>query len=363
MKNILIIGAGITGLTLARKLAEKNNKITIVEKRGQIGGNCYDFFKDGNYIQKYGPHIFHTNSKIVWDFLNKFTSFNNYKHKVLGFVNGRLINIPFNLNTIKLIFPDRYIYFKNLLIKKFGINNKISIIDLKNEKQKGISELSNYIYKNIFLNYTIKQWDVDPENIDKSVISRVPVFISKDNKYFQDKYQGIPDNGFTKMFKEMIKHPNIILKLNLNYKNIDLNVFDKIYYTGPLDFFFNYKYGKIKYRKIYLKFKKYNKVSYQKVAVINYPNNEKFTRITEFNKFLNIKNTSTIIIEEYPSWNKGFVGYPVLDNDNQIIINKYLQEVDLLKNVKFVGRLAECKYYNMDQAIKKAINIVENEEI
>lgn len=359
-KKILIIGAGISGLTIGRLFAEKENNVLIIDKRNHIGGNCYDEFdENGNYIQKYGPHIFHTNDEIVWDFIKSFSEFNNYEHKVLGEIDENLINIPFNLNSLHSVFKEDYDLLKKRLIEKFGIESKVPILDLKEINSKEFKEIADFVYNKIFLNYTLKQWDLKPEEIDKNVTARVPIFISYDNRYFQDKFQGIPVKGFTKLFENMINHSNIKVKLNLNYKDLDLSLFDEIYYTGPLDAFFSYKFGKIKYRRINLKFEKYNTDSFQINSVINYPNTEKFTRITEFNKFLFIKNSTSIITKEYSSWKEGFMAYPVQSLDNQKIIDMYLDETKKLNNIHFVGRLAECKYYNMDQAIKRGLDLIE----
>jgi len=362
-KNI-IIGAGITGLTLAERLASKGEKVLIMEKRNHIGGNCFDFFdKEGNYIQKYGPHIFHTKYKEVWDYLSKFTEWNNYEHKVIGKVKNKLVPIPFNFESIDILFnKEKAEHLKKILEKEYGLNKKVPILELKKNKNIEIKKLAEFAYENIFLNYTMKQWDLKPEEIDPSVTARVPVMVGYDNRYFQDKYQGIPSEGFTKIFQKMILNPLIEIRLGWDYKKIISNYkYDKLFYTGPLDYYFDYKFGKIKYRKISSKYKRINKTSYQSNSVINYPaKEEKFTRITEFNKFLNIKNHSTIIMKEYPSWKKGFQAYPLKTEKNQKIIDNYLNKTKKLIDVVFIGRLAECKYYNIDEVIKEVFKIIKN---
>jgi UDP-galactopyranose mutase len=356
-KNI-VVGAGITGLTIAERLASKGEEVLIIEKRDHIGGNCYDFLdENGNYVQQYGPHIFHTKLKEVWDYLSQFTEWNDYSHKVVGWINGKLINIPFNLNSIDATFDkEEAEEIKKVLIEEFGKETKIPILDLRKHSNPLIKKLADYVYENVFLNYTMKQWDLKPEEIDPSVTARVPVFISRDNRYFQDPYKGLPKNGFTAMMKKMIENPLIKVKLGEKFKEGKYD-YDRLFYTGPLDEFFDFKFGKIKYRRVDLRFEKHDKSSYQSNSVVNYPNTEDFTRITEFNKFLFIENSSTMIAKEYPSWTDGFQAYPVQTEENKRVISKYLQEGNKLDNVVFAGRLAECKYYNMDQAVKRALEV------
>jgi UDP-galactopyranose mutase len=358
----IIIGAGITGLTLAERISSKGEKVLIVEKRDHIGGNCYDEFDDaGNYIQKYGPHIFHTKNKEVWDYLSNFTEWHEYEHEVLAKVKNQLIPIPFNFNSIdKLFSPSKSNSLKEKLKNLYGENQKIPILKLKKISDKDLKELADFIYTNIFLYYNLKQWDLRPEQMDSAVTARVPIFTGYNDKYFPNEHQGIPEGGFSKIFQKMINKKNIDLLLNVDYKKIIGKYnYEKLYYTGPLDYFFDYKFGEIQYRKISLNLEKHKTNSYQPNSVINYPTKEeKFTRITEFNKFLKIKNDSTIIAKEYPSWEKGFSAYPVQTEKNFKVINKYLKEAKKQKNTFFIGRLAECKYYNMDEVIKKAINLI-----
>jgi UDP-galactopyranose mutase len=358
----LIIGAGITGITLAERLASKGRRVLIIEKREKIGGNCCDYFDyQKNYIQKYGPHIFHTNYEVVWNYLSEFTQWHDYEHEVLGRVCNKLVPIPFNFNSIDLLFEEKEAKeIKEIIALEYGKNKKIPILDLKKNKNSKIKELADFVYENVFLYYTIKQWDLKPEEIDPSVTARVPIFSGYDNRYFYDKYQGIPQEGFSKMFEKMLKNKNIELKLSTDYRDIvnDIN-YDKLFYTGPLDLFFDHRFGKIKYRKIDLKITKKQITSFQKASVVNYPTKEdKFTRITEFNKFLNIKNKTTNIGKEFPSWEKGFQAYPFQTKENQKVIDRYLLETKKYNRIFFLGRLAECKYYNMDEAIKNALELI-----
>jgi len=361
-KNVLIVGAGITGITLAERFASKRNKVLIIEKRNQIGGNCYDFKnKAGILVHKYGPHIFHTNFKEVWDYLSKFTEWLPYEHKVLGFIDGKFVPIPFNLNSLYKLFSEEKVKkLEDKLIKKYGFNKKIPILELKKTNDKDLKFLANFIYRKIYLNYTQKQWGKKPENIDPRVTARVPIIISRDDRYFQDKYQGIPKEGYTKMFEKMLKNKDIKVILGTDYKKIKNKIkFDIMFYTGPIDEFFNYKFGKLEYLCLKIKFRNLNKENYQPAAVVNYPDLKyPFTRITEFKKLTQQRYKKTSIGIEFPG-KEGFMAWSVLDEKNKKIFKKYLQEAKKLKkkNIYFTGRLAKYKYYNMDDVIKNTLDL------
>jgi len=360
--KISIIGAGITGITLAERFASNNSKVLIIEKRNHIGGNCYDF-KDENgiIVHKYGPHIFHTSYKEVWDYLSKFTEWIPYQHKVLGFIDGKFVPIPFNLNSLYALMPLKLAEkLEEKLINNFGYNTKIPILELRKTEDKDLKFLADFIYEKVFLHYTEKQWGIKPEEIDPLVTARVPVVISHDDRYFQDKYQGIPKDGYTKMFERMLENKNIEIRLNTDFKEIrDKIKYDLLIYTGPIDEFFDYKYGKLDYRCMKIDFQILDIESYQPTAVVNYPNDYDFTRITEFKKF-DVYNRSkkTTIGIEYPG-NSGFKAWPLLNERNKEIFKKYWQEAKKLKkkNIYFAGRLAEYKYYNMDEAVKNSLDL------
>lgn len=358
----LIIGAGITGITAARLLAEKQEQVLIIEKRSHIGGLCYDFFnKEKQYAQNYGPHIFRTNSKKIWGFLSKFTNWKNYKHKVLASIDDKMIHVPFNLKNLDILFNKKKAkYLRRKLILFIGKEKSISIFNLKKSKDKDIKKLADYIYTKTYHNYTKKLWGVEPNKLDQTIIDNVKIHISDDDNYFYNfAHQGIPAKGYTSMFKKMLDHKNIQLKLNKKLKKISkINSYKRIIITSPLDEFFLYKFGRLNYRRIFIKFE--NKKPSQKATVINYPNDHLFTRITEYNKLLDTELKKTLSSKEYPSKNKGFLAYPVLTKENKFLIGKYLKEAKKLKNVYFAGRLAECKYYNMDQACRKAIDLINN---
>lgn len=359
-KDILIVGMGLAGITLAERFANKGNNVLIIEKRDHIGGNCYDFKnKDGILIHKYGPHIFHTNYKEVWDYLSQFTDWIPYEHKVLGFIDGKYVPIPFNLNTLYQLLPKKAKFFEKKLIKKYGFGKEVPILELKKTKDKDLRWLADFIYKKIYYGYTKKQWGKKPEKMDPSVTGRVPIIIGWDDRYFHDKYQGIPKEGYTKMFERMLKHKRIKILLNTDYKKVKNKFkFDILFYTGPIDEFFDYEYGKLKYRCLKIKFKTLKKENYQPSAVVNYPSLKyKFTRITEFKKFAGGKSKKTTIGIEYPT-NEGIKAWPMLDKENQKNLEKYRKLAKNLNkfNIFFIGRLAEFKYYNMDEIVKKVLS-------
>ena len=362
--DYLIVGAGLSGCIMAERIASQlNKKVLLIDKRNHIGGNCYDF-KDGNgiLIHKYGPHIFHTSNKKVWDYLSQFTEWDIYFHKVLAVLEGKKVPVPFNLNSIKAIFPDKFSsLIEEKLMNKYGYGIKIPILKLMENEDADLKFLANYIYKNIFLGYTVKQWGLKPEELDYSVTSRIPVFISKDDRYFQDTYQVIPKEGYSNIFNNMLKHKNIEILLNEDYKNVKNSVsFDKMIFTGPID----YSFGELPYRSLSFKFDSYKTEYFQETAQVNYPNNFDFTRITEFKHFYQFnKNDLTIIGYEFPEEfikGKNEPYYPIPKKENDDLFKKYYDEsVKLEGKVWFVGRLAEYKYYNMDQIAGVSLQLFE----
>ena len=366
--DFIIVGAGLAGCILAERIATQlDKKVLIIDRRNHIGGNCYDFKEEsGILIHKYGPHIFHTNNKKVWDYLSAFTEWDIYFHKVLGVLEGKKVPVPFNLNSIESVFPGNLAgILEEKLLNKYGYGMKIPILKLMENDDADLNFLANYIYKNIFLGYTVKQWGLKPEELDYSVTSRIPVFISKDDRYFQDSYQGIPKKGYTNMVTNMLNHKNIEIILNEDYKNIKKSVsYDKVIFTGPIDEFFDYSFGELPYRSLSFKFDTFNTDFFQETAQVNYPNNYDFTRITEFKHFYKFyKNEFSTIGYEYPEEFKKGVNepyYPIPKKENDDLYKKYYDETLKLEGkVWFVGRLAEYKYYNMDQIAGVSLQLFE----
>ncbi len=366
----IIVGSGFSGSTMARLIAEKlDEKVVVVDKKDHIAGNSYDYRdENGIMIHKYGSHIFHTNNEKVWSFLKQFTDFNTYMHEVVGILDGIEAQIPFNFTTLYQIFPETLAKrLEEKLLKKFEYNKKVPILEFQKQDDEDLKFLAEYVYEKIFLNYTTKQWGVSPKDVDGAVTARVPVYLSKDNRYFQDKYQGIPLEGYTKVVEKMLDHPNIEVVLNKDFaefkkENSDLLKNARIFYTGSIDEFFDYKFGKLPYRSVNFKFETHNREFYQTHACINYPNNYDFTRIHEYKHYLNDKSEKTVIAKEYSEFfelGKNERYYPIASEENAKLYQKYLDEAKNLKDVYFFGRLGDYKYYNMDLAVARAIELFE----
>ena len=363
---ILVVGAGFSGATIANLLADKaDEQVLIVDKKNHIAVNCYDYKnKNGIMIHAYGSHIFHTKSEKVWNYLKQFTDFNTYMHKVKGILDGIETHIPFNFNTLYDVFPKSYAeLLEHKLLDNFNINTKVPILEFQKQDDDDLKYLANYVYEKIFLYYTTKQWGTSPQDVDDSVTARVPVYLSKDDRYFQDRFQGIPLNGYTEVVKNMLKHKNIKIKLNTDYKSLDLKKFDKIFFTGSIDEFFDYKFGQLPYRSVSFKLETHNKEYYQSNACVNYPCNYDFTRIHEYKYYLDDKSPKTVIAKEYSEefeLGKNDRYYPIPNDDNFDLYHKYQYEAEKHKNVYFLGRLGDYKYYNMDGAIERALDLFES---
>jgi len=378
MFDFIVVGAGFAGTVIAERIANVlNKKVLIIEKRDHIGGNCYDYRnKDGIIIHKYGPHLFHTDYKEVWDYLSKFTEWDLYQHKVLAFIDGKKVPIPFNLNTIDQLFPQNLARtLQRKLLKRYSYDSQVSILELLKEQDEDLQFLAKYIYEKLFKNYTAKQWNMKPEEIDSTVTARVPIYINRDDRYFRDKYQGVPKEGYTKIFKRMLKTRNIKILLNTDFKEvlkfdiINKKIYfcnqefrGKIIFTGPIDELFNYRFGELSYRSLDFQLETLEMEFYQEVAVVNYPNNYDFTRITEFKHIHPVKTEKTVILKEYPKAyksGKDIPYYPVLTKANLEKYNAYKELAKKFNNLVLVGRLAEYKYYDMDDIIKRALEVFE----
>ena len=364
MSRNLVVGAGFSGSTIARLVAEViDEEVVIIDKKNHIAGNSYDFVdENGITIHKYGSHIFHTDNQKVWDFAVRFSDFNNYSHKVLALIDGKYPTIPFNFNTMDMVFdPETSKKYQKKLLEKFPPEKKIPISDFCTLDDEDLSKLADYVYKKVYLGYSSKQWGVDPKTLDKSVTARVPVFLSRDNRYFQDKYQGIPLNGYLGVIQNMLNHKNIEIRLNTDFKEIN-EKFDRIFYTGALDEYFNYCFGELPYRSLNFEYETLDKEYYQQNSVVNFPSDFDFTRIHEFKYYNNVKCPKTVIAREYPTafvLGKNERYYPITNPKNTELYNKYLELSKKEENTYFLGRLGEYRYYDMDDAILCAIELFE----
>lgn len=360
MFDWLIVGAGFAGATLAERIATQlYKKVLVVEKRDHVGGNAYDEYEEhGVLVHRYGPHIFHTNLKHVWDYLSRFTRWRPYYHRVLAVVDGQKVPVPFNLNSLYALFPPgQAARLEAALIDEYGFGARVPILKLRESEKKDLRLLADYIYEKIFYGYTLKQWGLKPEELDPSVTGRVPVYVSRDDRYFRDRYQAMPEPGYSQLFRRMLAHPNIKVLLNTDYREIESEVkFSRMVYTGPIDAFFDYVHGKLPYRSLWFEFATLDREWFQDVGTVNYPNEFDFTRITEFKHLTGQVLPRTAVVYEYPT-DEGEPYYPVPSDETQELYSRYESEAKKLKDVYFVGRLAEYRYYNMDEAVARALEL------
>lgn len=353
MYDFLIVGCGLAGMTASRALAEKGYKVVLVEKRNHIGGNIYDYYNQaGILLHKYGPHIFHTNEKIAWDFLSRFTQWREYQHRVLSYVNGKFVPMPINLDTINMLYGTSY---DALTFKDYINNIRENVITVTNSKEYLISQVGQEIYRLFYENYTKKQWDLFPDELSSEVAARVPIRYNRDNRYFTDRYQGIPKSGYTQMSENILDHKNIKILLNATYDEIKNEIsFSKLIYTGCIEHFMGEKYGELPYRSLNFIEETYDTAFYQQTAVVNYPNDYDYTRITEYKLITGQKHEKTTIVKEI-SGPAGEPFYPVPTPQNKARYQKYRDESNKSENVFFLGRLGTYSYMNMDAVILQAL--------
>lgn len=359
MFDYLIVGAGFAGSVLAERLAtQSDRKILIIDTRSHIGGNAYDHYnEDGILVHKYGPHIFHTNSRDVFEYLSQFTEWRPYEHRVKASVDGQLVPIPINLDTVNRLYGLNLTSFQ---LEEFFASIAEKIECIRTSEDVVISKVGRELYQKFFRNYTRKQWDMDPSELDKSVTARVPTRTNRDDRYFTDSYQAMPLHGFTKMFEKMLCHPNIKIMLNTDYREIvDVIPYRKMIYTGPIDLFFDYCYGKLPYRSLKFKHETINKPLHQPAPVVNYPNEHLYTRVTEFKYLTGQEHNKTSIVYEYPRA-EGDPYYPIPRTENAELYKQYKALADATPEVHFVGRLATYKYYNMDHVVAQALKVYNN---
>lgn len=379
MFDVIIIGAGFAGAVMAERLAtQRGKRVLVIDKRNHIGGNCYDERDDyGILIHKYGPHLFHTDYAEVWQYLSQFTEWHIYHHHVLAMIDGQTVPLPFNFNSLYKLFPKQLAdILETALLSHYKYNTKIPINDLA-QTNSDLKFLAEYINEKIFLHYTEKQWGRPPENISGEVTARVPILIGRDDRYFNDRFQAVPLRGYTEIFKRMLNHKNIKLMLNTDFNDVMRLDDGKFYfleqpfdgqviYTGQLDALFNDKFGELEYRSVDLKFETLHRESYQAAATVNYPNNYDFTRITEFKKIHPIDSPFTTILREYPQAyirGKNTPYYPLFDAENKSRYEKYSAEAAKIENLVVIGRLAEYRYYDMDDIVKRALDLFDKLEL
>jgi UDP-galactopyranose mutase len=354
MFDYLIVGAGFAGSVLAERLATGSNKrVLLCDRRPHIGGNAYDHYNEaGILVHKYGPHIFHTNSREVFEYLSRFTEWRPYQHRVRASVDGQIVPIPINLDTINSLYGLSLTSFE---VEEFFKKVAEPVEQVRTSEDVVVSKVGRELYEKFFRNYSRKQWGLDPSQLDASVTSRVPTRTNRDDRYFTDTYQAMPLYGYTRMFENMLDHPNIKIMLNCDYREIEKDIpFREMIYTGPVDSYFDYAYGKLPYRSLEFKHETHDTPVFQSAPVVNYPNEQLYTRVTEFKYLTGQEHAKTSIVYEFPKA-QGDAYYPVPRPENAELYARYKALADDTRGVHFVGRLATYKYYNMDQIVAQAL--------
>ena len=354
--DYLIVGAGFAGSILAERLARGlNKKVLLVDRRPHVAGNAYDCHNEaGILIHKYGPHIFHTNSKLVFEYLSRFTQWRPYEHRVLASVDKKLVPIPINVDTLNLL------YGMNLEPEQMeGYLQSVAETcpSIRTSEDVVVSRVGRELYEKFFRNYTRKQWGLDPSELDASVTARVPVRLSHDDRYFADTYQAMPLHGYTHMFENMLDHPNIRIMLDTDYRDLEQEIaYREVIYTGPIDEYFGFRYGPLPYRSLQFKHETHNRKVFQSAPVINYPNDHPYTRVTEFKYLTGQEHKRTSVVYEYPKA-EGDPYYPIPRPENAALYKRYQQLAETTPGVHFAGRLGTYRYYNMDQVAAQALTL------
>ena len=379
--DIWIVGAGYAGAVSARALAEKGKKVLVLERRDHIGGNAYDCLDGhGVLIHKYGPHIFHTNNRAVFDFLSRFTEWRRYQHRVIANVprdnpevvpahkktDGRFFfPVPFNLDSLKNAFGEREGgRLGEKLLAAYPAQSQVTILELRQNPDPEVAAIADYVYEHVFVHYTMKQWGQKPEEIDPATTARVPVRLSRDDRYFQDAYQGMPLEGYTKMFERMLDHPNIEVRLGVDARPILKEAGGPVIYTGQVDELFGFQFGPLPYRTLDFRFETLPQDAFQTHGTVNYTVDRDYTRITEFKHLTGQELPGvTTIVKEYSRPYTGDPGeipyYAIINPENNALYAKYKAEADKKQQLHLLGRLAEYKYYNMDAIAARALELAE----
>ena len=380
--DALVVGAGFAGAVTARELAERGNlRVLVLERRDHIGGNAYDCLDQaGVLIHQYGPHIFHTNNKRVFDYLSRFTQWRDYQHRVIANIpdeksGGRMTYpVPFNLTSLETAYgPERGRALGDKLMAAYGAERKVTILELRQSEDPEIRQVADYVYEHVFVHYTMKQWGQTPDQIDPNTTARVPVFLSEDDRYFQDEYQGMPLKGYTPLFEAMLDHPNITVQLGedaIPHLGLDGDVLTvdgvpfqgPVVYTGAADELFGRRFGPLPYRTLDFRFETLDQTWFQSRGTVNYTVDQPYTRITEFKHMTGqeLEGRTTIVKE----FSRAYTGapeetpyYAIINGENNALYARYRALAERFPNLHLLGRLAEYKYYNMDAIVARALEL------
>lgn len=374
--DCLVIGSGYAGSVAAREMAERGGRrVLVLERRGHVGGNAYDCLDEhGILIHKYGPHIFHTSERRVFDYLSRFTGWRDYQHRVVANVHGRFLPVPFNLTSLHMAFPEeKAARLEDKLLSAYSANARVTILSLRENTDPELREVADYVYENVFVHYTMKQWGQIPEEIDPATTARVPVLLSRDDRYFQDPYQGMPLEGYTPLFQRMLDHPRITVELGVDARErmaledgvirLDGEPFaGPVIYTGEVDELFSFRFGHLPYRTLDFDFETLEVDRFQPTATVNYTVSEDYTRITEYKQLTGqVVPGRTTIMKEYSRAYTGSPGeipyYAVISPENNALYGRYRDLAGGFSNLHLLGRLAEYKYYNMDAIALRALTL------
>lgn len=356
--SILVVGAGFAGSVVARELADAGYSAVVVDRRPHIAGNAYDERDaSGVLIHRYGPHIFHTNSERIFQYLSRFTEWLPYEHRVRGVVDGREYPFPINRDTLNQLYglsldeAGAAAYFEQVREPCDPVATSEDVV---------LNSVGRDLYEKFFLNYTRKQWGLEPSQLKAGVAARIPVRTNTDDRYFTDTFQAMPLYGYTRMFENMLDHPNIEVRLGVDFKDVQEEVDPRhVVYSGPIDAFYNYRFGRLPYRSLRFEHEHLADVpQYQSVGTVNYPNDHAYTRITEFKHLTGQEHSGTSIVREYPQ-GEGDPYYPIPREENEALFKQYEQLAQAESDVTFVGRLAQYRYYNMDQVVGAALKASE----
>lgn len=352
--DVLVVGAGFSGAVVAERLAASGLHVMVIDRRPHIGGNAYDTFDPhGVLIHPYGPHIFHTNSMRIAQYLSQFTEWRAYEHRVLARVNGQLVPIPINIDTVNRLYGLK---LDETTIKDYFEQVREPRARIRTSEDVVIDAVGRDLYEKFFQGYTRKQWGLDPSQLAASVAARIPTRTNHDDRYFTDTFQNMPLDGYTALFENLLDHPRISTETGIDYFAIRSRLAaTHTVFTGPVDAYFDYCYGRLPYRSLRFEHEHFADMThFQPVGTVNYPNDYEYTRITEFKHLTGQHAAGTSIVREYPT-DEGDPYYPVPRPENETLFKRYEALARKEPNVTFVGRLAQYRYYNMDQCVGAAL--------